>query len=117
MQVYINKLYISPEAESDYYDITKTAIDKKTLKDETEEYITNMNIKGKYLNCYRILAKYYDEDTEQTILFFIYRDIKLVNMQMWELKGICRLSDYDEELEDSGIIRSWLNTKIFGEDE
>jgi len=105
------------ETEFDYFDMFRVFLDKKTLKIDIEEYINNMNSAGKYLNCFRITAKYYDERMDTTLLLFIYRGVKLHEMQLWELKGICSYNDYDEEFEDSGVIRAWLNTKLFEGDD
>lgn len=44
---------------------------------------------------------------------FFFRKGKLIRtMQIWLLAGICDISDYDEVLEDSGLIKNWLDSRI-----
>ena len=38
-------------------------------------------------------------------------------MQIWDLVGICEEEFWDEEMEESGIIRSWIETKLNPEKE
>jgi hypothetical protein len=51
----------------------------------------------------------YDTDN---LLFLLRKTTRYGILQLWELSGICSIDDYDEELEELGIIKLWLNTQI-----
>lgn len=106
----IHKVNISPEAVFDYEEcITLGKLDKYTLKNELEEYIgLNDRLREKhYFHC-----KYYDDNLGQMLRVFVYRKNRLGLMQLWEIAGICQAEHWDEDIEDEGIVKSWLNTKI-----
>lgn len=106
----IHKLIITTEASLDIKEcLGENVFDKRKFKAEVEEYIQNMSNRLPWWGYFR--ADYEDDDTERLKLF-IYKREKIGVMQFWELKGVCLVKDWSEEMEEEGQIRSWLNTKI-----
>lgn len=106
----IHKLNITAEASLDIKEcLGEVVFDKRKLKAEVEEYIQNMSSRLPWWGYFR--ADYEDDDTERLKLF-IYKGKKIGLMQYWDLKGVCLAKELSEEMEDEGLIRSWLNTKI-----
>jgi len=109
----IHKLHITAEAA---FDIKETlglpCLDRRELKAQVEEYITHFETAERlpwwgYFRC-----DYLCEDSGQKLKLFLYRRQRFLNMQHWDLAGVCLADDWDEEAEDDGVIRAWLNTKI-----
>ena len=109
----IHKLNITPEARVDVFEsLNFDAFDWRTLKKETEEYIRHMTASGRlpwwgYFRC-----DYKDEDSGVRLKLFVYRGMRIGLMQYWDLKGVCKSTDWSEEAEDNGVIRIWLESKI-----
>jgi len=109
----IHKLHITAEAVFDIKEsLNLPLLDRRELKTQVEEYITRQEAARRlpwwgYFRC-----DYLDEGSGQLLKLFIYRREKLGLMQHWDLAGICKAEDWDEELEESGQIRAWLKTKI-----
>ena len=82
------------------------------IKKSLEEYIKNMATANRLTqsNCFRV--KYIDEQTDETLMLFIYKAERFSIIQTWRVKGICRESEYDEEWENLGFIRSWINSQL-----
>lgn len=106
----INKVTIADEAIGDYQWLTGLCISKDEIKSECEEYINAMNNAGRLLYDYYFKVKYYDENSDNMLMLFLYKSKKFANMQIWKLCGICFSEDWNEVLEDEGHIRVWLNT-------
>jgi len=46
------------------------------------------------------------------LMLFIYKAERFGIMQTWEVTGVCIADEWDETLEDEGIIRQWCRTEI-----
>lgn len=68
------------------------------------------HLKGKRAKSLRL--PYADPDSGKELLLFIDRGYDFGRMRTWILKGICEACDYDEEIEEDGSIREWLNVEI-----
>lgn len=103
---------ITPEVRVDYSVINVDKLPSYALQDiktEVEDYIThNRKIQNKHY----FKIKYLDEFLNKELYAFIKKRIRLLNMQNWELVGVCECQDWSEELEESGRIRTWIDTKI-----
>ena len=106
----INKLMISLEAKQDYECLLEKRMLTSEIKKEVDEYF--IHIESKLNTSYYFRIKYAEEDCDKMLMLFIYKDKKIGSMQLWRLAGICFEEDWSEELEDSGQVRFWLNTKI-----
>lgn len=111
MEGCINKVVISDEAQFDYQTLFGKKMPKTDIKHETEEYLENIiSARGFWQRYFR--AKYYDDGVSRMLVLFFDRGMKFGKMQMWELKGICEENDWNELLEEFGVIRAWLNTPL-----
>lgn len=108
MEHLIHKVKITEEAEFDVECMNALSIfDKAYTKSELEFYIKNTK---KVQNKHYFRLRDYLGDTE--IMYFIKKSHKLGKMQMWNVVGICEAQYWDEEMEESGIIRGWYETKL-----
>jgi len=109
MDLLIHKINITDEAKFDY----ETSISpnfcfiQKDLKEQLETYIQH-NLKLWYKHYFRL--KYYDEISDNYLMIFIKPDKVLLSMKMWKVIGICLYDNWNEDLEEDGQIRSWLDT-------
>jgi len=103
----INRIAITKGAEYDYFFITGNLLKKAEVKAELNEYLENLK-NTKYLSRKKLVVKY----DENNLILFLRKTSKLGMIQLWELSGVCYIEDNDEELEDLGIIKLWLNTEI-----
>ena len=109
----IHRLQITPEAAFDIFDsLGLVGFDTRLLKTELEEYITRKNAAGRlpwwgYFRC-----DWYDEGNDRWVKLFIRKGMTVGIMQYWNLAGVCFLEDWTDELEDEGIIRAWLDTRV-----
>lgn len=110
----IHKVNITEEAEFDIecMENASSNFNKKETKQELEFYITE-NKKYQFKHYFRLK----DFIGETKVLYFIKKGLKFANMQIWDLVGICEEEFWDEEMEESGIIRSWIETKLNPEKE
>lgn len=108
----IHKAVITAEAQFDYEEVLSAVMPKRDLKFQIEEYLNLLSTTHLLPEHGRLRIKYLDETTDEEYLLFICRGKRMRSMQLWELKGVCRYVDYDEELEAEGRIRSWLKTSI-----
>lgn len=112
-KIYINKVVFTAEAICDYEEEMRLgALPKKDIKRETEEYLAYTELAGKLICCRYFRINYFDEGSDKMLMLFFYKGATLGNMQMWRLSGICLAEDWNEELEDDGLVRNWLVTKI-----
>lgn len=112
-KIVIHKINITKEARCDVKDaLGIKEFNWRSAKSEIEEYITYQDKANcipwwGYFRC-----KYYDEKSDKMLMLFFYRKEKISVMQFWDLAGVCLEEDWSEELEDDGVIRNWLKTKI-----
>jgi len=116
MEIDINKVVITEEAQFDYESLVGLPLQKTLIKNETETYIELMQKSGRLLYGYYFRAKFYDEQSDRILLLFFYKGERFGAMQMWKLVGICYEEDYTENLEDCGQIRVWLNSSLTPEE-
>ena len=109
----INKVKITDEAVVDYETLCLSAdMPKADIKQQTETYIDNLQAIGRLRYDYYFRCKYFDEQTNQMLMLFFYKGRAFGKMQMWTLAGLGVADDWTAELEDSGQIRFWLNSKV-----
>ena len=109
----INKVKITDEAVVDYETLCLSAdMPKADIKQQTETYIDNLQTIGRLRYDYYFRCKYFDEQTNQMLMLFFYKGRAFGKMQIWKLAGQCVADDWSAELEDSGQIRYWLNSKV-----
>jgi hypothetical protein len=117
-QEIVNRIIITPEARVDYYEIDHDAVlPMRDMVEELSEYIDNMNKSGFLIWQHYFRAKYFDEKIGKMLMVFCYRGKVVDGIQRWVLKGICEETDWSEELEDCGQIRSWLMSELHSTDE
>lgn len=108
----INKVVITEEAAFDYEFVVGQQIPKAEIKNECEIYIENRQSLGRLLWERYFRCKYLDERTGDMLMLFFYKGPMMGRMQLWLCRGICAASDWNEEIEDSGQVRFWLNTAL-----
>lgn len=109
MEHLIHKVNITEEFKFDIecMENASSNFNKKETKEELEFYISN-NTKVQHKHYFRLK----DYIGEIKVIYFIKRGLKFANMQIWDLVGVCEEEFWDEELEESGIIRNWIETKL-----
>lgn len=113
MEGIIHKVIISDEARCDYEDsITWSVMPVVEIKKDLEEYIKNMAAAKRLTENNRFRVKYIDEQADETLILFVYKAERFSIIQTWKVKGICRESEYDEEWENLGFIRNWINSLL-----
>lgn len=104
----INKVHITDEARFDFEEVIACRpMPIATYKKDLEEYFKHVAPFESYFT-----KKIYDEDICKMLLLFFRKGKLIRTMQIWLLAGICDISDYDEVLEDSGLIKNWLDSRI-----
>ena len=108
MEHLLHKVNITEEAEFDIECMNALSIfDKKITKEELEYYIARQP---------KLHNKHYfrltDTLGETEIMYFIKKGNRFGVMQVWNVVGICESQYWDEEMEESGIIRGWYETKL-----
>ena len=112
MDLLIHKINITDEAKFDY----ETSISpnfcfiQKDLKEELEFYIQqNKKIQNKiYLR-----LKFFDEISNNYLMLFIRKSFRnFSTMRIWNVVGICKTDDWNEDFEEEGYIKSWLDTSL-----
>lgn len=95
---------VSKEAEEDYINITrKRNCPLQEIAVYAERNLNAIRISGYY---YRLV--FYDRTIKNYLMLFLYN----VSNDIWEVVGISHLADWNIELEESGQIRVWLNSKF-----
>jgi len=108
----IHKLNITAEAAFDLSDcLGLERLDRRTLKAETEEYITRMTASGRIPWWGYFRADYIDEDSGRRLKLFVYKRKRIGLMQYWDLSGVCEADDWTQDAEDDGLVRVWVETK------
>lgn len=104
----IHKVHITKEARFDFEDIIACGVmPVYNYKREIEEYFKHITPKEKYF-----IKRIYDEEIKKMLLLFFRKGHTIRTMQIWILAGICDISDYNENLEERGLIKNWLDNYI-----
>lgn len=132
------KIIITDEALADYETVfgkIRTApLNDKDWSDELDElicpeppiddivqqlrvYLTNRFSANKYFYDAYFRVKYYDHARQQKLFLFVYKGELFGGYQEYEVRGICLPKDWNINLEESGTIRVWLNSKLYQSDE
>ena len=112
LQNLIHKVHITPEAVFDYEECMELDVaPKKDIKNEIEDYLYIKQREGQIIKQY-FRIKYYDEKSDEMFMLFVKKGHIFANMQMWLVLGICLAEDYDEQFEDTGVNKSWYDSKI-----
>ncbi len=102
----INKVTVTKGAVFDYEEIVcMTELDRTKIKADAETLIRDEQRD-------ELRLKYYDGKTGKNLILFVKKGYKFGPMQMWILEGICEERDYDERMEQSGVIKEWLEVEI-----
>ena len=89
-----------------------TRIPKRDIAIQVEDYLCLRQADDKLRDVRYFKLKYYDDETDEMLMLFIRKDRALASMQMWLLVGLCKEEDWTEDLENEGIIRGWLESKV-----
>lgn len=104
----INKVLITKEAKFDFEEIvTGKIMPTGFYKQEMEEYFKNVRPCDRYF-----MKRFYDSEAEKMLLLFFRKGAAFRTMQLWLLAGICDWEDYNDILEDRGLIKNWLDNYI-----
>ena len=118
-EYFLPRVYLTTEAKFDYATIFNKleVIDGESflpkrfkipgLEREIEDYIM-FNKKLWYKPYFKV--KYLDEESEQMLYVFIRKDFDI--KENFGIVGICCAEDWDEDLEEMGAIKGWLDTQI-----
>ena len=122
MEDYIlHKVVITTEAQFDYASIFNLleVIDEESflpsrfqipdMKAELEWFIQTNR---KYLYKQYFKVKYLEEQTGTMLYVFVRPGLVIGKMKNWDVVGICIADDWNEDLEEMGAIKGWLDTKI-----
>ena len=112
MEIAIDKILITEEAESDYIDTVGYEMPKRDIKAEVEAYIELLKCSRRFTSGRYFHVNYLDEDADKTVKLFFYKGEAIGRMQMWNLAGVCLAEDWNEQVEESGQIRLWLKTSL-----
>ena len=112
MEIVIDKILITEEAKSDYIDTVGYELPSKDIKSEVEAYIELLKSSRRFTSGRYFHVNYLDEDADKTVKLFFYKGETIGRMQMWNLAGVCLAEDWNEQIEESGQIRLWLNTSL-----
>lgn len=80
-------------------------------------YLTNRFLANKYFYDAYFRVKYYDRARRQNLLLIVYNGELFGGYQEYEVRGICLPKDWNINLEESGAMRVWLNSKLYQSDE
>ena len=132
------KIIITEEALADYETVfgklRTEPLNDKDWSDELDElvcpeppiddivqqlrvYLTNRFSANKYFYDAYFRVKYYDHARQQKLFLFVYKGELFGGYQEYEVRGICLPKDWNINLEESGGIRVWLNSKLYQSDE
>ena len=112
MEIAIDKIIITEEAEFDYEEAVGYPIPKGDIKAEVEWYISERKKAGRFnVGCY-FYVNYLDEEADEMVKLFFYKGERFGKMQIWSLAGVCLKDDWSEEMEECGQIRVWLKTSL-----
>lgn len=111
MDLLIHKVSITDEAKFDYETTISPnfALISKELKEELEFYLFH-NKRLSYKHYIRL--KYFDDQSDCELMLFMRTSNQFASMKIWKLVGICKSEDWNEELEENGIIKAWLDTSL-----
>lgn len=104
----INKVHISKEARFDFEEIIAgKPMPVSDYKKEIEEYFKFIIPVERYF-----MKRIFDEDINKMLMMFFRKGQTIRTMQIWILAGVCDISDYNELLEERGLIKNWLDNYI-----
>ena len=121
MEVLSHELVVTEEAKFDYADLFGMLVGdfgsdlppyfniNPNIKEEVETYIKTRKCLW-HKHYFRLT--YLVEDSDIDLMLFIKQGKVIKNIQYWELVGICEKEAWTEDLEESGRIRAWYETKI-----
>lgn len=102
----INKLVMTKGAVFDYEEIVcDMPLDKVKFRQAVEKLLSNSAEE-------RRRVEYDDPSSGKRLLLFLRRGYDFGLMRLWILEGVCEKDDYDEEMEENGVIKEWLETVI-----
>lgn len=112
-----NKVVMTKEAKCDYESITNHLLNVTKMKKRLTKYINYQQASGRLLWERYFRVKYYDEQSDRMLMLFVYKGLLDEGKRLWEIKGICFEEDWNEDLEECGQIRVWLNSSLNPPDE
>jgi len=95
--------------EDEQFELPQARFPKAEIKAELEEYIQHHS---KHKHQYYFRVRWLDEQHNRELMLFIKRSEKISIMQNWTVVGICVASEWTEDLEEDGLVRSWYETKL-----
>lgn len=102
----INKLVMTKGAVFDYEEIVcGMELNKLKFRQETEKLIGNTEKQT-------LRLVYPDPSSKKELMLFLRRGYDFGIMRLWILEGICETADYEEEMENNGVIKKWLEIEI-----
>ena len=109
---FIHKVHITFEARFDYEECLELGILPKTdLKNAVEDYLYIRQREEKPVRDYFRL-KYLDEESDEMLLLFVKKCCEFSSMRIWEISGICKETDYDDEYEYLGKNKAWYESPV-----
>ena len=111
MDLLLHKVNLTEEVKFDYETSISPNFDliSKEIKKELEFYIQNHT---KIWNKRYMRLTYYDEQSDSMLMFFIREYKQFLSMKTWNVVGVCLVEDWNEELEECGQIKAWLDTTL-----
>lgn len=111
MDLLLHKVNLTEEVKFDYETSISPNFDliSKEIKNEIEFYIQNHT---KIWNKRYMRLTYYDEQSDSMLMFFIREYKQFLSMKTWNVVGVCLVEDWNEELEECGQIKAWLDTTL-----
>lgn len=106
----INKIVFDKGAVFDYEGIVcRIPFEIGTIRTKVEKLIDEQKytLAGEDLR-----IPYYDDRSERLLLLFVKKGYRFGPMQTFIVQGICDFDDYDEEMENNGVIADWLGVEI-----
>ncbi len=104
-------------AAYDKYDVKSGRLDEITLKRELSVYIGYQVKAGRVPWWGYFRADYDDDGTGERLKLFIEKGKPFGIMQVWNVVGICRSEDWNEDDEDDGRSRAWCKSDYYENEE
>lgn len=111
MDLLLHKVNLTDEVKFDYETSISPNFDliSKEIKNELEFYIQQHT---KIWHKRYMRLTYYDEQSDSMLMFFIREYKQFLSMKTWNVVGVCLAEDWNEELEECGQIKAWLDTTL-----
>ncbi len=108
-QIVIN---FPPESTFDYEEVLELGrTPRQDIAKELTEYITIRMEEQKRVNWY-FNIKYFDEKNNTMLRLFVKQKGELAGRIVWNVVGVIKEEDFDEEMEEYGQNKFWYDTKI-----